>query len=690
MHRINRYLYCAVLALVAISCDKIEDPWKNPLVVPQTISAYTPEFGTQSSETKSNGLWEYQPESWDGPTNIQTRTYAVFEDGTYDPENKKYGEYIQYWSEGDAISLFFTTQNLKYQLYGFGEKEDYGYFELVGENTLGDELSTGYYYSVYPYKESTEIYEGIITYTFPEIQHYNGDSYANGENGMIARVSEQEWDLEAPGKVDLYFKNFCSYLQLRLATNSDITKTVKKITLVANDKTDGIAGKGDIEFDDNGVPVVFMSRSATNQITLDCGGGVELSKDVNSPTKFWFVLPGGFTFTSGFGVTIAFTDNTVFEQSTNKSIGIERSHIKPMATFNPSITIETLGPIRYKYNDPNVSEPFPLKNTFFGEDGKPLDIVEQKYDSTTGEWVVYLSGTLKTIGDNSFQGPGPDIQYIKIDNDGEFTIEDTDTSSIIINNFALYNCTADNIIIYNNVDKICESAFTGSTIKDLNIYGNVTTIMNSAGTGSSIETINITGNVSTIDDQAFAGCPLLQTVNVGIVETIGYRAFYMCSNLTHVNIPGVTYIDMGAFRSCTNLQTITLESVESIEDNAFMDCSSLTSVVISANCTLIGEGAFCNAVNLQDVYCYAVYPPFIKTDNYNSSYAFDNTHKNLEIYIPVGSKTYYNNRNYFKNHTFDDPNIEATVNWWYEEYKSKLKEMQNQVTPSDTENLPNI
>ena len=660
MKRMKNFIYCVLFTLIAVSCNQTEDLGENStVVIPQTLSGCTPEFDSQDVISKSRALAEYLPESWEESDMPNSRTYAVV-----DQANSS--EYIQYWSEGDAISVFFTTANLKYTLTGFKDnEEDYGFFQLAGEEFTGDELYTEYFYSVYPYKEDTEMYDdGTVAYTFPETQHYNaelnGDSYFNGENGMIAKEKQSEYDEV------LYFQNFCSYLQLRLVTDEGAPKSVKSIILTANNPDDKIAGKGDIVFDGD-VPVVYMYYEATNQITLDCGSGVELSQDNDNPTKFWFVLPGGFTFTGGFTVTVIFSDNSYFKQKTTKQIGIERNHIKPMATFKPT-GVEPHGAIRYKYNSGSKEEPFPLKNTFFGEDGSVLDIVDQVYDEENGEWVVLLSGTLKTIGGNSFNESGPDIEYIEVD---------SDAGSVKVDGFAFYNCTADDLIILDNVDEINESAFTGSTITDLNISGDVTSIKNSAGTGSSIENMNITGSVRIIEEQAFSGCDDLKTINIGNVETIGYRAFFNCPNLTQASVPGVKYIDAGAFRSCTSLETIDLGSVVTIEDNAFMDCSSLTSAIISENCILIGEGAFCNAVKLQTVYCNAVEPPFIKTDNSDKSYVFDNTHANLVIYVPSGSKTKYTNRNYFANHTYDDPAIKATVNWWPQEYRSKLKEMTN-------------
>ena len=212
----KKFINYLLIAFIGIACDKIEDPWGD--VIPSTLSAYTPEFGSNTSNTRSSGLWEDQPESWDGPASIETRTFAI-------PNPSASNKYIQYWSQGDAISLFFTTQNLKYVLYDFGDTSDYGHFQLAGNSVSGENLSTGYYYSVYPYKEDTEMYDdGIVTYTFPETQHYNGDSYANGENGMIARVGVDDWNLQEPDKCDLYFQNFCSYLELRLYTDKGVTK----------------------------------------------------------------------------------------------------------------------------------------------------------------------------------------------------------------------------------------------------------------------------------------------------------------------------------------------------------------------------------------------------------------------------------------------------------------------------------
>lgn len=924
MIRIVRYTYCAIIALFALSCDKvIDDSFINsdPIPIPEKISAQIPTFDAETKSFRGGGFIEDAPESWDAADDVDTRTYAVPDQATI--TNGEAGEYYQYWSEGDEISLFVTQANLKYRMESYTDDlRDQGVFHLVGSKTEGATINTNYYYSIYPYKENTTIDSyGEVTYEFPKIQHYSGDTYANGENGMIAVEPKNGTDSV------LYFQNFCSYLQLRLVAIEGQPKTVKKITLTSNDTWDLISGEGIIFVTDGeSVPQVKMSTepgvammpAASNQITLDCGSGVELSSDENAPTKFWFVVPGDVNFTSGFSVSVIYDNNYYYRKSTQKTIGIQRSHIKPMATFKP-VAMEANEPIRYKYNDPTIKEPFPLTNTFIGEGGATLDIIDQVYDEETGEWVVLLSGTLKTIGDNSFMGPGENLEYIKVENGEE---------PVTISTHAFYNCTADSLMVHNPIDQIKSDAFKNSTIKDINIYGDVNSINTGVSADSKIEnllikgnvgticedsfnlkgtsvlisvdirgdvktieknafeaceslvevkiggnvdtieqeafsgchnlevvsikgdiniigakafydndslhtmdingdianildqafydcdaletfhieggvaeigkqafggceglefvdihgnvgtigeeafidceildkvhvtgniatigpkafydcdglkqllidghvdvianeafascdelvevnlygdiktigdkafndtnklqTVHITGNVETINEAAFQscdmlknviidgsvtsigkhafnGCAQLQTITALSAETIGFETFIGCGNLTEANLPGIKYIDNSAFKNCTKLASINLDSIITIGDSAFYACTSLTSIMIGENCTMIGEGAFNNASNLVEVYCYAVKPPFIKTDNRDSSLVFAGTAAGLCIYVPAESRDSYLKREYFKDQVLDDPSIQAQSNWWYLDYKNYLK-----------------
>ena len=653
----KRYIYCALMALLCLACSKEDDPLMDtPIIIPKTLYAQAPVF-------ESRALVEEQPISWDDSETVDSRTYAEINQADTT-------EYFQYWSSGDAISLFLTTANLQYQLQSYKDSEDVGIFDLVGNETQGTALTTNYYYAVYPYKSSTSInYEsGEITYNFPKTQHYAGDSYANGENGMIAREPKETDD-------KYYFQNFCSYLQLRLVADSkNESNKVKQITLAANNANDKMAGEASIIYDLGDTIVVNMKMTASNQLILDCGDGVELSNNTKNPTKFWFVLPGGFTFSEGFKITVTFDNEKYFEKSTSKEITIKRSHIRPMVAFTPTIEEEDdiilTDPIRYKYKDTSITEPYPLNNTFYGENGEQLQIIDQVYDEETGEWEVLLSGTLKTIGGNSFQEFDPELEYITIDNE--------DKCPIVVSDFAFYNCTADSIKIYNEVESINESSFENAATTYLYIDDDVSTLKANLGSGSYLEEIVINGSVTTIEDFAFLSCMDLQSISFNSVETIGYRAFYQCRGLSDIDLSTVKYISDGAFRGCTSLPEVVLDSVITIGDNAFMGCTKLTSAVISENCTMIGEGAFCNNSRLQTVTCYAVLPPFIKTDNTDGSYVFDRAHKNLKVYIPNGSMGDYTDPKYFvKNNSGYTSPVQSTINWWYQEYTGKLQVMEN-------------
>ena len=158
MKRMKKFIYCALIALVAVSCNNTGDnSWADmPIIIPQTFYAQTP---TPDDLQTRAAVSECLLESWeDDSATVKTRTYAVV-----DPANES--EYYQYWSEGDAISLFFTVQNLQYVMQSYKDgAQDIGKFELVGAATQGATLSTGYYYSVYPYKETTSISRrGVVT-----------------------------------------------------------------------------------------------------------------------------------------------------------------------------------------------------------------------------------------------------------------------------------------------------------------------------------------------------------------------------------------------------------------------------------------------------------------------------------------------------------------------------------------------
>jgi hypothetical protein len=337
-----------------------------------------------------------------------------------------------------------------------------------------------------------------------------------------------------------------------------------------------------------------MQDNATNKITLECGG-VPLSQDKNNPSKFWFVLPGEFTFTDGFVVTVIFNDSTYYRNATKKNIQIQRSHIKPMVPIVPKPE-DPSGPIFYRYqNSANDPHTFPVENTFYGEDGLRLEVVGQKWDPNTREWNILLSGTLKAIGGNSFNKSksDKDLDYVRVRNGEE---------SISLDPYAFYDCLADSVIVHNDIDDIKLHAFDASTITHLYLHEDVTSFNTDAGSGSMIKEVHVDGNVQKIDYNAFNNCDDLELVNIpngdpNMNNTIGNEAFNACDNLETVIFPMAKTVEPKAFNACIGLIAVDIPKAEIIGSQAFNACNQLLTVNISEAET-IGSQAFngCNSL----------------------------------------------------------------------------------------------
>ena len=223
------------------------------------------------------------------------------------------------WHEGDLVSVFCgSTLNNKYQFDG--KSGDKGGELTAVESVANGGLSTGNkldkVFAIYPYDVAARISEsGVISASLPAVQSYAKESFGKDANTMVA-VSQ---NLDNPY---LGFKNLCGYLQVKLYGEA----TVQSIELKGNNG-EKIAGAATITSDYGSMPQVVMNSDATDSITLDCGSGVALS---STPTEFWFVVPPT-TFSKGLTIKATATDGKVFEQTTLKSVSIERNTIQPMA-----------------------------------------------------------------------------------------------------------------------------------------------------------------------------------------------------------------------------------------------------------------------------------------------------------------------------------------------------------------------
>lgn len=653
----KKYLYSVIIALIAISCSESEDPvneivQNTPSNAPESIEAEIP-------RVESRAVWKPEFESWEGTESIHSRTYAVL-----DQENTN--EYYQYWHEGDAISLFTTTQNMQYVLVS-GATKDMAKFEPgSGSNnsSTGENLSTGNYYSVYPYKENTTITtDGQVTYTFPETQIYAQKSYAKDYNGLMAKE-------EALGTDNVYeFKNFCSYLQLKLRydekNNKDpeINKKVYKIILKSNETHEYLSGIGAITYEGNEPVVTMDHENSNNEIILDCRGkGVELS--TTDPTEFWFVLPGEITFSKGFNITVIFEDGSYYQKSTQNKITIHRNHITPMVPLN--ITDIKTSVIRYQYEEPDLYNnkgdefPFPKRveegyPPFMDENGDPLQY-EQIYDEDKKEWIVTFFGVLATINGNIFDDEYytyPDLSYIIIDN----------SKPITLNSHAFYTCTAEKITIINDIIDLGENNFRYSDVKEIEIVGDVYNISDLGFANTTkLQKLNIQGRVDKIGASAFSGSSIAEIIIEDRINHVGVEAFQNCTNLTTIKMHGIEHIEDRAFEGCENLGAVDLTNVHKIGVSAFAGCSSLTTIDISSNCISIGEGAFVGCRKLKTINMLGKNPPTLEHDNGDKAnpFIFPNGAK---IYVPDGAYSTYDDNSswYFYSSNNHETDYQATI-----------------------------
>ncbi|MCF0219923.1 MAG: leucine-rich repeat protein [Muribaculaceae bacterium] len=135
-------------------------------------------------------------------------------------------------------------------------------------------------------------------------------------------------------------------------------------------------------------------------------------------------------------------------------------------------------------------------------------------------------------------------------------------------------------------------------------------------------------------------------INMPNVTTIGERAFSLCQTLERVTMPKVETIDKFAFYSCywddgynySGLKGIDLPKVKTIGAMAFNMCCGMETIVLGADLTEVGEGAFDILKSLTSITMWCQDPQGISIaeDEFYSSNA-----KYATLSVPYGSAYYY-------------------------------------------------
>ncbi len=303
------------------------------------------------------------------------------------------------WQNNDAISFFSgNTHNAKYYYEG---EDGATSVELVKDETKpgigGSVLLTSQ--AVYPYNENvtvvfnTDAGRDEINLTYPTTQQYALNSFGKDANIMVA-AGEDNMDDE------LYFRNACGYLLIKLYGAG--TK-VKSVTLSSVSGLDKIVGNAVVVASHDAAPVITMADDAATAVTLDCsngGEGVALGANEENATEFWFCLPP-VTFTNGIKITVTDTNGDAYTKQTSKTVNITRNNVLPMAALEFETNAPAATKLWYTRSDDKTGDENIVK--FYKNEPNPFNasIKSHKWDGS--KFVIEFNGPLTTINAYAFR-----------------------------------------------------------------------------------------------------------------------------------------------------------------------------------------------------------------------------------------------------------------------------------------------
>ena len=172
-------------------------------------------------------------------------------------------------------------------------------------------------YAIYPYASTNSISGSTITFTLPETQTYAANSFGQGANVSVGKISGSA----------VSFKNVCGVLKLSLSIASGDAANVGRIVLT--DENNWLTGTFSADAEDANPTATYTGSDGGNTITLDCsaGSGVALS---TTATDFYIVVPAG-ACSAGFTAEVYSKQNHLITTlNTAKNNSVSRATIKKM------------------------------------------------------------------------------------------------------------------------------------------------------------------------------------------------------------------------------------------------------------------------------------------------------------------------------------------------------------------------
>ena len=177
--------------------------------------------------------------------------------------------------------------------------------------------------------------------------------------------------------------------------------------------------------------------------------------------------------------------------------------------------------------------------------------------------------------------------------------------------------------------------------------------------------------MNSIDYYAFTGCTGLQRVDINSLSAWcninfadntanplarAHHLYLLGNEITALDIPNaLTTIKPWTFAGGTAFTSLSIPNgVTSIGNGAFAGCNHLTTLTIPASVATIGSNTFNGCTGLQEMYVNRATPATVGSNN-----PFTGIAPNIPVYVPMGSKTAYQQAPQWSRFTniIDDQNV---------------------------------
>ncbi len=218
------------------------------------------------------------------------------------------------WDANDAIIMFGDAEGSpkKGKYTASSVEGSYAEFTYAG---VGYEFKQGEAkYALYPYSEDASIDGSRISFNLPEIQTYRENSFGRDANVAVGVVNGE----------NIYFKNICGCLELKLEANSGVVELGKIVLTTKGDEN--LWGTFTCDVLNTTDPVAEYSTGGGKSIVLDCSG-VSIG---DTEKDFYISVPAG-SLSKGFVAEVySAKGHLVTTMSTSKDNTIARRDIKEM------------------------------------------------------------------------------------------------------------------------------------------------------------------------------------------------------------------------------------------------------------------------------------------------------------------------------------------------------------------------